>query len=390
MSQKKYKLLAPGPVMMPPEVYTALSEPMVHHRIPEFEQQLRSVLDQLKDVFSTTQPVLMHVSTGSGAMESALVNTLSPGDTVIAIVSGKFGERWAQMAEAYGMNVIQVDVEWGQAVDTQTIEQLLEQTPHCKAVLCQASETSTGVLHPIQQLGPIIAKTEALFLVDAITAVGATALNMDDWNIDVMVAGSQKVFMLPTGLSFIALSEKAWRAYEEANCPKYYWDLLPEKKANQKNQTRMSSAVSSVKALAAVLPRLTGRNKLKYQQRCQIHAEATREFIHAIGLTTFTDSPSPALTVVNVPEDIDGNQLRQKIETEHLVTFMGGQDHLKGKIIRIGHIGYISNEDATDGLSALVQVLQEMGHPIESTQLETAFDHFKQKLSQLDNLEVEN
>ena len=259
-SQKNYpyRLLTPGPVPLHPEVQKILAEPMIHHRTPEFERTLKNVSEQLKDVFSARQPVFMHASTGTGAMESTIVNTLSPGDEVLVVVSGKFGERWAEMSKRLGLEVTPLMVEWGHAVDPQAIEKYLDAHPNTKAVFTQACETSTATVHPIREIAHVVSKRQStIFIVDAITAVGAMELETDAWGLDVVIGGSQKAFMLPTGLSFITLSEKAWRFNERSLMPRFYWDLRAEKKSLEKGETHFSAAVSLVRALEVSLKLLT-------------------------------------------------------------------------------------------------------------------------------------
>lgn len=342
-----YRLMAPGPVQLAPEVLTALSEPMIHHRTPDFEQILKRVLQQLPAIFGTTQPVLMHTATGSGAMESAMVNTLSPGDEVLVVVSGKFGERWFEIAQTYGLKVYKLDVEWGKPVQPADVKAQLESHPQIKAVFSQACETSTGTVHPVQQLSQIIHQySKAIFVVDAITAIGAEHVKMDEWDLDVVVAGSQKAFMIPTGLSFIALSKRAWEMTKTAKLPRYYWDLQKELKANQKGETFFSTSVSLVKALDRVLWRFENDGLSKLIQRSKLHANVVRKVCAEIyNMPVFSHSPAHALTAIRVPNGMDGQILRDHLEKKYNLTVMGGQDQLKGKIIRIGHLGYIKNED---------------------------------------------
>ncbi|MCB0351089.1 MAG: alanine--glyoxylate aminotransferase family protein [Bdellovibrionales bacterium] len=341
-----YRLLTPGPVPLHPDVERALSEPMIHHRTPEFERCLKSVTTKLKETFATRESVFIHTATGSGAMESALVNTLSPGDEVLCIVSGKFGERWAEMASTFGLKTHLINVSWGEAVDPSVVEAELSKNKNIKAVLTQACETSTATVHPIRELGTIIKqRPQTLFMIDAITAVGAMMLEMDDWGLDVVIGGSQKAFMLPTGLSFIALSKKAWGFYESSTLPKFYWDLKREQKCLEKGETHFSSAVPLIRALDVALDHLTGQNKMKTLARIQTLAQATREAASHLGLTVYSKSPSPSVTALLTPPGVDSQKLRTHIEKEYNLTLMGGQEQLKGKILRVGHLGYITNED---------------------------------------------
>lgn len=358
-------LLAPGPVQLHPEVQKILSQPMIHHRTPEFDQILVRVLNNLKYLFQTKNHVFMHTSTGSGAMESALVNVLNPGDSVLAIVSGKFGERWADMAEVFGAKVQRLTVEWGKAVDPKEIEEILKQNPEIKIVLCQACETSTATSHDIQALGKIIHHTSALFLVDGITATGAYSIPMDDWSIDVLIAGSQKAVMLPTGLSLISLSEKAWKIAETAKTPRFYFDLRKELKSNKNGETFMSSPVPLIKALDFVLSRIQELSLEKHFKQLRRRADFTRALAQDMDLKLFSSSPSDSVTALVLPAGLNGVQFREELEKKYHVTVMGGQDQLKGKIIRIGHMGYILDEHMIETMHRLALCLKDFGVSID-------------------------
>jgi len=352
--------MTPGPVPIPEEVLANLAQPMEHHRTPEFIALWNRVLANLKRVFATEENVYIHTSTGSGGMESALVNTLSPGDRVIAVVSGKFGERWADMAETFGARVTRIDVPWGSAVRVADVDAALKAHPDAKAVLCQACETSTGVLHPIRELARLVSATPALFIVDAITALGALPLPMDEWRIDVLVAGSQKAFMLPTGLAFISFSKKAWQAVEAAKCPRFYFDIRKEKAANANGESYFSSAVTHVRALDLVLNIFLTQGMDRVCDRIQTLAKATLIAAREMGLEVFPEAPSPSISALLVPAGIDGQKVRAEMEKNDAVIVMGGQDQLKGKIIRIGHMGAIRDEDLLRTLKSLAQTLNRL------------------------------
>ena len=358
----RYRLMTPVPVPLPQLALEQMGQPMIHHRTPEFTQILERVLKKLKEAFLTKQPVMMHVSTGSGGMESALVNTLSPGDEVLCVVSGKFGERWRDIAMAYHMKTHTIEVPWGEAVDPFQVRSALEARPQIRAVLCQASETSTAVLHPIQEIAEIVkAHQNTLFMVDAITAIGSTPLPMDEWGIDVVVAGSQKAFMLPTGLAFVALSEKAWRFQKTSTCPRYYFDLAAEKEANSSGQTHFSSAVSHIRALDVALDFFSDEGLKRSIKRSQLMADVFRAGVKALGLALYSKAPTPAVTAVLLPEEIDGKKLRKHIEEKYNITVMGGQGMLTGKILRVGHLGNISDDDVVATIEALGLSLIDLG-----------------------------
>lgn len=351
-----YSLLAPGPVNLHPEVRKALALPMIHHRTPEFDKILKRVLTNIKTVFQTTQDVFLLTATGSGGMEALLVNTLSPGDKVLAIVSGKFGERWADMAATYGAVVTVLEVPWGEAVDVSLVADYLQKNPDTRAVLCQACETSTAVAHPIRELSEIIQKySETLFLVDAITALGAYPLPMDEWKIDGLVAGSQKAFMLPTGMAFISFSQKAWKFVEGAKFPRYYFDVRKEKKANTSGETFYSSNVALIRALDVVLSLIQAQGLEKLFHDIHRRAEFTRIFAQKLGFTLYANSPSDSVSALTVPSHMDGQKIRLHLEQAHNITIMGGQDQAKGKIIRIGHMGYIQDAE-------LIRLIESLGH----------------------------
>ncbi|MNK26247.1 Soluble hydrogenase 42 kDa subunit [compost metagenome] len=353
-SPSDYSLLAPGPVNLHPDVRKALALPMIHHRTPEFDKILARVLKGIKDVFQTKEDVYLLTATGSGGMEALLVNILSPGDTIIAISSGKFGERWAEMARAYGAQVHVIDVPWGEAVQVAQVEELLKKYPHTRAVLCQACETSTAVAHPVRELGALIQTyPETLFLVDGITALGAYALPFDEWHIDGMVAGSQKAFMLPTGMAFISFSQKAWKFIEKSRSPRFYFDVRKEKKANGSGETFYSSNVTLIRALDVVLTLIQNTGLEKHFAIIQRRAEFVRIFAQKLGFSLYAKAPSDSVTALVVPLNMDGQKIRLHLEEKYNITIMGGQDQAKGKIIRVGHMGYIQDQEQVNLIRSL-------------------------------------
>lgn len=359
--QNSYLLLAPGPVNLHPEVRKILALPMIHHRTPEFDKILTRTLSAVKSVFQTQEDVFMLTSTGSGGMEALLVNTISPGDKVIAIVSGKFGERWAQMAETFGAQVLSVNVAWGDSVNPNDIQSLLEKNPDTRAVLCQACETSTATSHDIQKLGSIVAKfPETLLLVDAITALGAYPLPMDDWQIDGMVGGSQKAFMLPTGLSLFAFSKKAWKYVDLARSPRFYFDVRKEKKSNKSGETFFSSNVLLIRALDWVLADIASKTLSAHFAEIHRRGNFIRQFGLELGLKLYSKNPADSVTALELPTNIDGQKIRALLEEKYQITIMGGQDQAKGKIIRIGHMGYIQDFEQVRMIEALGLVLHEL------------------------------
>lgn len=355
-----YKLLAPGPVPIPLEVRKILEEAPLHHRTPEFEKTLSRVKNKMAKVFATKQPVIFHTSCGSGAMESAIVNLIEPGDHVLCIIGGKFAERWKEIAQIYGAHTIEWNLAWGEALDLKKFEELLRQHgPQLKAVLSQACETSSATVFPIEPMSALIKKhSNALFMVDAITALGCMPMPMDQWGLDVVVAGSQKALMLPTGLSFIALSEKAWDVQKKNKTPKFYFDLDRERKALEKNQTYFSSAVHHWRALDAVLNLVERKGWSALQKRCEVLMKATHEFVKQMGLELLSKAPSSSVTAILLPKDVKGEKLRDWLESEKNITIMGGQDQCKDKILRVGHMGDIHDEDMIQLFAAIAEGLK--------------------------------
>lgn len=348
---------------------------MIHHRTPEFDRILARVLKDLKDVFKTKEDVYVISSTGSGGMEALLVNVLNPLDEVLCIDSGKFGERWNEMAKVFGGITHTLKLEWGKAVTAAQVKDQLDKNPNIKIVLTQACETSSGVLHPIKEIGELIHKyPDTLFLVDGITALGALPLPMDEWFIDGLVGGSQKAFMLPTGLAMFSFSQKAWKKIENNPTPRFYFDVRKEKAANKKGETFFSSNVSLIRALDVVLELINKKGLDSHYKDINKRAEFTRHFALKLGLKLYAEKPSASLTALVVPAGIDSQILREKLEKNHHITIMGGQDQAKGKIIRIGHMGHILPEQMNDLIQKLSSVLKEMGaeiSPVSEIDLKT-------------------
>jgi len=361
---KRY-LLTPGPTEVPPEVLLRMSQPLIHHRTPQFEQLFAQVQEGLKWLFQTTQEVLILAASGTGAMEAAVANTCSAGDTVVVVNGGKFGERWLKISQAFGLKVIELKVEWGQAVAVETVAHALKNHPGTRAVLIQASETSTTALHPVEQIAALTRGTETLLIVDGITAVGATDTPMDRWGIDVLVTGSQKALMLPPGLAFIALNEKAWNQGERTTQPRYYFDLRRERQEQHKHTTAYTPAISLINGLHEVLRMLQEEGLAQLFARHARLAAAARAAAQALGLALLAPlSPSPAATGVWLPQGVDGAKLLKYMRDRMGVDIAGGQDHLKGKIVRISHIGYAGPFDVITAISTLEMALRRFGHDI--------------------------
>lgn len=353
--------------MLPPEVLLKMAEPIMHHREPEFEKILGEIREGLKYLFQTKNEVLIFTSSGTGAMEGAISNILSKGDKALVIRGGKFGERWGEICKAYGIEFVPIDVEWGKAVDPEQIQNILKSDPNIRAVYTQASETSTGARHPIREIAEIVKKhEEAIIVVDAITGIGVFDIPMDEWGIDVLISGSQKALMLPPGLAFAALSDKAWRFVERSTLPKFYFDFKKELKSAKKNQNSFTPAISLIVGLRESL-RLVRKEGLEAVfKRHEKLADATRIAVKALGLELYApDSPSNAVTAVKVPGGIQGGKLKNLFFEKFGITVAGGQDQAKGKIIRIAHLGYYEGLDMIMVISALEMLLKAMGYPFE-------------------------
>ncbi len=363
---KKY-LFSPGPTMLPPEVLLKMAEPIMHHREPEFEKIYAEIREGMKYLFQTKNEVLIFTSSGTGAMEGAVSNLLSKGDKAIVVRGGKFGERWGEICKAYGIEFIPIDVEWGKAVDPKKIKELLESDPSIRAVYTQASETSTGVKHPIQAIADLVKRYEdKVVVVDAITGIGVFSIPTDAWGLDVVISGSQKAMMLPPGLSFATLSDKAWKLAEKSTLPKYYFDFKKELKNTKKNQSSYTPAISLYVGLRETLRMIRKEGLEAVFHRHEKLAEATRRAVKALGLELYApDSPSNAVTAVKIPGGIDGEKLKDLFFEKFGITVAEGQDRAKGKIIRIAHLGYYERLDMVMVISALEMLLKEMGHTFE-------------------------
>lgn len=361
---KKY-LFTPGPVNVPPKVLLAMAQPMTHHRLPEFSEVLKEIREGLKYLFQTKNDVFFFASSGTGAMEAAIVNLFSPGDKVIVIVAGKFGQRWLELSKTYGLNPVPVELTWGRAVSPEMVEKALKDHPDTKGILIQACETSTGVKHPIKEIAELTKDRETVLVVDAITGLGVFEMPMDEWGLDVVISGSQKALCLPPGLSFIAFSDKAYTLAEKSTLPKYYFSLKKEKKAYEKHTTAFTPAVSLLLGLREMLRRIKEIGLNNLFKHYQVQSLACREAVKEIGLKIFPEKPSESLTVIEVPEGVKTGDLLNFLKNKLGIVFAGGQDHLKGKIIRITHMGDQSVFDLLIAISALEIGLKLFGYELE-------------------------
>ncbi|MFH1007551.1 MAG: alanine--glyoxylate aminotransferase family protein [Candidatus Latescibacterota bacterium] len=360
----KRRLFTPGPTTVPDQLRLKMAEPIIHHRSQEFGRMFASVNEGLKYLFQTENDVLTLTSSGTGAMEAAVVNLLCAGDRALVVRGGKFGERWGELCETYGVHVTAIDVPWGQAVPPETISEHLKADPTIKAVFATQSETSTGALNDIEAIGRVVRETEALLVVDAITGIGAHPMLPDAWGVDVVVTGSQKGLMLPPGLAFIALNERAWAAVKRSDLPKYYLDLTKAKKSLSKNQNPYTPAVSIIVGLKAALDMISEEGIENVWARHARNAEATRAAVRAMGLGIFAKNPSNVLTIVQLPDQIDGKQL-VKVLDGYGLTVAGGQEQLSGRVIRISHLGYTDDFDSLSVIAGLERALRDMGWDLE-------------------------
>jgi aspartate aminotransferase-like enzyme len=363
----RYRLMAPGPTPVPESVLTQMALPIIHHRTAAFEEIVAEVREGLKWLYQTEQEVLVFAASGTGAMEASVANLMRKSDSALCIDGGKFGERWGNICKAYGLDYDVIKVEWGQAVDPKLIAKKLKEKKY-RTVLATASETSTGVLHPIREIAEVVKESSGTALVvDAITALGVISIPTDDWGIDVVVSGSQKALMLPPGLAFASVSAKALKFAEESDLPKFYFDFKKELKSIQKNTTAYTPAVSLIIGLKEVIRLMKKEGLENVFKRHDRLARATREGVKAMGLKLFApEAPSPAVTAVCAPEGMDAGVIVKTLRDKFNMTIAGGQDQVKGKIFRIGHIGYYDPMDIVNALAAVEIALIKNGYALEA------------------------
>jgi len=363
----KQRLFTPGPTPVPEESQLELAKPVFYHRSAEFRQILAEVEEDLQYVFCTRNPVVPLTCSGTGGMEAALVSCVGPGKKVLCLISGRWGERWRNICKGLGLEAISVSVPYGKAVEPSQLRQALAEHPDAAAVCATLSETATGVANDIESFGELVAATPALLIVDAISGLGVMECRTDDWHIDLCVTGSQKALMMPPGLAFVSVSDKAARAMEQNTSARtFYFDLRKALAKLKENDTPWTPANTLIRALRVSLKRLRAEGIENAWARHARLAEAARAGVQAIGLELFAERPASGLTVARVPASLDGTELLKKLEKQYGLKFAGGQDTLKGKILRIGHMGYCDAFDVLAALAGLELVLLEVGHPIES------------------------
>ncbi len=368
MAQRQY-LQIPGPTNIPDSVVRAMARQMTNHRGKEFAELLRVCTDGMKQLFRTEADVLFFPSSGSGGLESAIVNTLSPGDRVLALVCGVFSERAAMIAESHGAHVKRLDAEWGQAVDPALVSAELKSDPSIRAVLCCQNETSTGVENDIQAIGRAIGELDhsALLIVDAVSSLALTDLRVDEWNVDVAVTASQKGLMLPPGMAVLAVSKNAWAAHEHSSMPRWYWNWKPVKKAQAVGRTAYTPPTALLFGLEEALRIIFEEGLDNVHARHKRIASAFRRGIRALGLSVLPKEQhaSCSVTAVNLPDGVDGAQLSKRLADDHNVVIGGGLAKLQGRIFRVGHMGQISELDIVAIMSALELSLSRVGAAVE-------------------------
>jgi aspartate aminotransferase-like enzyme len=361
---KEY-LLTAGPTPVPERVLLAMARPVLYHRAPAFTECLKETQEGLKWLLQTKQLPLVLAGSGTVGMDAAVSNFLRTGDKAVVIRGGKFGERWGKICQAFGIDCVFIDVEWGKGVDAKLVAEAIDKNPGVRAVYATASETSTATRHDIEAVAKVVkGKDDVILCVDAITAVGVYDVPVDKWGLDVCVVGSQKALMLPPGLAVVAVSEKAWKANERSNLPRFYNDLLRERKSQEKGETAFTPAVSLVVGLSESLKMLKEETLEGVFNRHDRLAKATRAAAGGLGLELFSSSPVNSVTGIRVPNGVDGSAVVKNMRMKYGITIAGGQDHLKGKIVRIAHIGYFSEFDIITAISGLEMTLSDLGFSI--------------------------
>ncbi len=356
-------LRIPGPTPLPGEVLQALSRQMINHRGVEFGQIINNVTDKLKLLFQTKSDVLLLTASGTGGLEAAIVNTLSPGDKVLSVSIGVFSERFATIAQQFGAEVIPLRFEWGKPADVDAIRQALQAEPKIKAVLVTHNETSTGVTNDLASISSVVKGFDKLLLVDAISSLGSINLPVDDWHLDVVVTGSQKGWMVPPGLAMVSVSQEAWQAHSTAKMPRVYWDFIRAKSYLEKGQTPWTPAISIIFALSVSLEMLLKEGLENIIVRHARVGKAARDGVKSLGLSLFANESyaSNTVTAVAASDGLDTKRMLRILREEHQIVLAGGQQKLDGKIFRIGHLGWVTEDDIEAVISALKVVLPKTG-----------------------------
>jgi aspartate aminotransferase-like enzyme len=366
MHVKKQRLLTPGPTPLYPKALQAMMGSDIHHRTEDFRKLYRQVLADLKEVMGTANDVLPLTASGTGAMEAAVTNLFSAGDKVVVCSAGKFGERWAEMTKAFGLNVIVLQAPYGQAVLASSVSAALDQHPDARGVFVQASETSTGAAHDVRRMGEAIGKTNAIFVVDAITGLGTMPLDIDGWGLDVVIGGSQKAFMIPPGLAFLSVSPKAWALAESAKLPHFYFNLRKERKNAANGESTWTPATALFLALAESLAYVKLLGMANLVENAKMLAAATRAAVTALGLELFApEHPGSAVTAVKAPSGMDSGFIVKEFRDRFGMIITNGQGEMKGRIFRIAHLGYFDFADLFALIGGLEIILAAHGIPVK-------------------------
>jgi aspartate aminotransferase-like enzyme len=361
---KKQRLLTPGPTPLLPAALHAMMGSDIHHRTEDFRKLYKQVLTDLKSVLGTANDVLVLVASGTGGLEASAQNFFSPGDEVVVCSAGKFGERWVEVAKAFGMKATVLTAPYGDAVSAQAVENALAQNNNIKGVFVQASETSTGAQHDVKSMGLAIKKTDAIFVVDAITGLGTMPLDIDGWGLDIVIGGSQKAFMIPPGLAFLSISPKAWNRAESSTAPRFYFDLKKERKNAAGGESSWTPNTSLLLALAEALKYIQSIGMDKLVENAQMLAHATREAMKTLGLELFSSAPGSSVTAVRPPAGIDSGVIVKEYRNRFNAIITNGQGSMKGQIFRLAHLGYFDFHDLFAIIAELEIILAGQDFPV--------------------------
>ncbi|MGD0794436.1 MAG: alanine--glyoxylate aminotransferase family protein [Dehalococcoidales bacterium] len=357
------QLRIPGPTPCPPEVLKAMARPMINHRGAEYHQMIADVTQKMKQVFQTKNDLYLLTGSGTGGLEAAAVNMLSPKDKVLSVSIGVFGDRWANIAKTFGAEVVKLDFEWGKAADPDAVNKAIKANPDIKAVLVTHNETSTGVTNDLEAISKLVKGAGKLLLVDAISSLSSIDLPVDKWGCDVVVTGSQKGWMVPPGMAMVSVSAEAWKAFEKARMPRFYWDFGKAKSYLEKGENPWTPVVSVVFAFSVALDMLLKEGLPNIFARHARIARMTRDGVKALGLPLFAEPAhaSNTVTSISIPAGLDGKKLRQLLQADYGIVLAGGQQTLDGKIFRIGHMGLVSEKDIKELLTAMKVTLPKAG-----------------------------
>ena len=361
---KKQRLLTPGPTPLLPQALHAMMGADIHHRTEDFRQLYKSVLTDLKTVMGTQNDIIILVASGTGALEASAVNFLSPGDAVLILSAGKFGERWENVAKAYGLRAVTLKSPYGEVVSPDRVATALAENPDIRAVMLQASETSTGSAHDVQAIAALVKKTPAILVLDAITGLGTMPLDIDGWGLDIVVGGSQKAFMIPPGISFLSISEKAWALNESAKLPRFYFDLKRELKNAVNGESAWTPNTSLLLAMAESLKYIKALGMDKLVANAQMLALAMRAAASALGLEVFSSSPGGSVTAIRAPQGMNSGVIVKEFRQRFGAIITNGQGEMQGQIFRIAHLGYFDFMDLFAMVAALEIILNANGHPV--------------------------